>query len=143
MKAKLIFIGKNQKNQNDQLQKIEFFNSNNPQYFFAKILGIRPWVSRIDWCKGQRWGSTYIVVRLSAVKSKTDKKCIFARFRPYIRQPDDHILRIDGVEKLSFFESVISIYFSKWKSAWLSYEVLFISAPWMVSSESRKRLHSK
>ena len=41
----------------------------------------------------------YIVVRLSTVKSKTDKKCIFARFRPYIRQPDDHILRIDGVEK--------------------------------------------
>ena len=34
------------------------------------------------------------------------------------------------------------LFFSHWKSAWLSYEVSFISTPWMVCSESRKWLHS-
>ena len=34
-----------------------------------------------------------------------------------------------------------SIFFSQWKSPWLSYEVAFISALWMVSSESWKRLY--
>ena len=29
-------------------KKTEFFNSANSQYFFAKILGIGPWVSKIN-----------------------------------------------------------------------------------------------
>ena len=45
-----------------------------------------------------------------------------------------------------FFESAILNFFfqnfSQWKSAWLSYEVSFISALGMDSSESWKRLHS-
>ena len=31
--------------------------------------------------------------------------------------------------------------FSEWKSVWLSYDVSFISALWMVSSDLLKRLH--
>ena len=49
MKAKLIFIGmKQKKNLNDLLKKTEFLNSANSQYFFTKISGIGPWVSRIN-----------------------------------------------------------------------------------------------
>ena len=41
-------MGKQKKRfQNDQLKKNEFFNSANPQYFFAKVSGIGPWISRI------------------------------------------------------------------------------------------------
>jgi hypothetical protein len=46
MKQKKIFLKK--KIQNGQLQKTEFFNSANAQYFFAKFLGIGPWVSKIN-----------------------------------------------------------------------------------------------
>ena len=38
---------KSKKNQNGRLKKTEFFKIANSQYFFAKILGIGPWVSRI------------------------------------------------------------------------------------------------
>ena len=60
--------------------KKQFFNSANSQYFFTKILQIGPWVSRINWCKGHWCGSTYMVVRLSDIRSKTGKKCIFSVF---------------------------------------------------------------
>ena len=42
-----------------------------------KLSWIGPWVSRIDWCKGNWCGITYMVVRLS----KTDKQSIFCVFR--------------------------------------------------------------
>ena len=50
-----------------------------PQFwiFFSKLSWIGPWVSRIDWCKGHWCGSTYIVVRLTDICSKTGKKWIF------------------------------------------------------------------
>ena len=38
-------------------KKTEVFNSANSQYFFAKISGIGPWVSRIIWCNGHQCGS--------------------------------------------------------------------------------------
>ena len=69
-KCWLIFIGMKQKNQNSWLKKTEIFNSPNSQYFFAKISGIGPWVSRINWCKLHQCGSTYMVIRLSNVSSK-------------------------------------------------------------------------
>ena len=65
---------------------------NNTSYFFPKISGIGPCVSRINWCERQRCDSIYMVVRLSDVT--TGKKCIFcvfACFRPYIGQPDNHL----------------------------------------------------
>ena len=37
------------------------------------ISEVGPWVSRIDWCEGHWCGSTYMVVRLSDVSSKTDE----------------------------------------------------------------------
>ena len=64
MKQKNFFFLK-KKIQNGRLKKTSFFNSVNSQYFFVKISWIRPWVSRIDWCKGHQCGSTYIVIRLS------------------------------------------------------------------------------
>ena len=72
------------KNQNGRLKKRSFFNSVNSQYFFVKISWIGPWASRIDWCEGHWWGSTYMVVRLSDISSKTGKKCIFGVFRPFL-----------------------------------------------------------
>ena len=69
--------------QNGRLKKRSFFNSVNSQYFFVKISWIGPWVSRIDWCEGHWWGSTYMVVRLPDISSKMakkHKKCIFCLF---------------------------------------------------------------
>ena len=71
------------KNQNGRLKKSAFFKIANSQKFFAKILQIGPWVSRIDWCEGHWWGSMYVAVRLSDISSKTakkHKKCIFSLF---------------------------------------------------------------
>ena len=38
-----------------------------PQFsmFFMKISWIGPWVSRIDWCKGHQYDSTFMAIRLS------------------------------------------------------------------------------
>ena len=59
------------KNQNGRLKKTSFSSSANSQYFFMKISWIGPWVSRIHWCKGHWWYSTYVAVRLSDISSKT------------------------------------------------------------------------
>ena len=62
--------------------------------FLVKISWIGHWVSRIDWCKEHWFGSTFIVVRLSNIRSKTAKKCLFWDFSPflrYVRQPEGHI----------------------------------------------------
>ena len=69
-KCWLIFIWmkQNKKNQNGRL-------------IFDKISWIGPWVGRIDRCEGHWCGSTYIVVRLSDISSKTGKKCILGVFR--------------------------------------------------------------
>ena len=61
----------NQKPKTKKLNKSHFQGFANSQYFFVKILWIGPWVSRIDWCEGQRCGSTYMAVRLSDLSSKT------------------------------------------------------------------------
>ena len=55
--------------QNCQLKTTEFFKINNSQYFLWKFHGFAPWVSRIDWCKGHWFNSTYMVVRLSDISS--------------------------------------------------------------------------
>ena len=47
---------------------------------FMRIIGIGPWLSRIDWCKGHQFGSTDMVVRLSNIRPKTGKKCILSPF---------------------------------------------------------------
>jgi hypothetical protein len=53
------------------------FKTANSQNFFTKISGIGPWVGRIDSCEGHWCGSTYMVMRLSDISSKTVKKCNF------------------------------------------------------------------
>ena len=75
----LVFMGMKQKKllfkekfQNGRLKRNEILKTANSQYFFSKTSWIGPWVSTIDWC-----GSTYMVVRLSDISSKTGKKCIF------------------------------------------------------------------
>ena len=78
-----IFIFLKRKIQNGRLKKTEFFNSANSQYFFLKISGIGFWVNSINWCKSHQCGSTYMVVRLSDISSKTGKKCNFCVFRPF------------------------------------------------------------
>ena len=78
----LIFMGmKQKKSKITDSKKTEFFYSANSQYFFSKISWIDPWVSRIDCYKGHWCGSTYMVVRLSNISSKTDKKCFLCVFR--------------------------------------------------------------
>ena len=59
------------KNQNSRLKKNSFSSSANSQYFFMKISWIGPWVSRIDWCEGYWFVSTFVAVRLSDISSKT------------------------------------------------------------------------
>ena len=71
--------------QNGRLKKPSFSSSPNSQYFFMKISGIGPWVSRIGWWEGHWFGSTYMAVRLSDIRSKTAKKCLFCVFRPLLR----------------------------------------------------------
>ena len=109
----------------------------NSQYCFAKLSGMGPLVSRIDWCEGHWFGSTYMAVRLSDIRPITGKKwifCVFSHFWAYVGQPHDHIgwtksmpfasinptnprthpaqfgkkiLRIDHLAKWGFFESAI------------------------------------
>ena len=73
MKQKKIFFWKN-KIQNGRLKKRSFFKIANSQYFFVKISWSGPWVSRIHWCEGHWYGSTYMAVRLSDISSKMAKK---------------------------------------------------------------------
>ena len=75
MKQKNVFFWK--KIQNGQKNLI--FQLCQFSIFFMKISWIGPCVSRIDWCKGHWCGSTYIVVRLSDITSKTGKKCFWPR----------------------------------------------------------------
>ena len=70
--------------QNGWFSKWPFFKTANSQIFFVKISWIGPWVSRIDWCKGHWWGSTYMAVRLSDIRPKTGKICIFCVFRLFL-----------------------------------------------------------
>ena len=95
-----------------------------------KFLWIGRLVSRIDWCEGHWFVSTFVAVRLSDISSKTGKKCILeflGCFFPYAGQPHDHIvasinptnprtnpwkflekiLRIGGAGKWGFFEAAI------------------------------------
>ena len=102
-----------------------------------KFPWIGPWDSRTNWCEGYWYSSTYKVVRLSDITSKTDKKCffwVFWLFLTYVGQPHNHlswavpmafasinsanprtnpwefhekILRIGGAEKWAFFEAAI------------------------------------
>ena len=76
--------GRSKKIQNGRLKKTSFSSSASSQYFFMKISWIGPWVSRIDWCEGHWYGSTYMAVRLSDICSKTGKKCIFGVFRVFL-----------------------------------------------------------
>ena len=82
MKQKKIFFSK-KKIQNGRLKKTEFFNFVKSWANSAKISWIRSWVSRIEWCEGHPFCSTYMAVRLSDISSKTGKKhkkCIFCLF---------------------------------------------------------------
>ena len=90
-KCGLIFVGMKEffffwKNeiQNGRLKKRSFFKIANSQYFFVKILWSGPWVSRIHWCEGHWYGSTYMAVRLSDISSITGQKCIFCVFWPFL-----------------------------------------------------------
>ena len=80
-KKKIFFLKK--KIQNGRLKKTEFFNFVKSWANSAKISWIRPWVSRIEWCEGHWFCSTYMAMRLSDICSKTGKKhkkCIFCLF---------------------------------------------------------------
>ena len=133
-KKKRFFLKKKSKKADSK--KTSFCQTVNSQYFFAKLSGMGPWVSRIDWCEGHWFGSTFMAVRLSDIRTKTGKKWlfgVFSHFWAYVRQPHDNqcpshqsilltqgpiceilvtIAQLLGVaEKLSFFESAILIFF--------------------------------
>ena len=61
-----------------------FFKIANSQNLFVKILWIGPLVIRIDWREGHWLSSTYMAVRLSDIRAKTGKKCIFCVFRLFL-----------------------------------------------------------
>ena len=149
-----------------------------------KISWIGPWVSRIDWCEGHWYGSTYMAVRLSDICSKTGKKCILGVFRLFLsfcwtasqlyRLSQTNALRInqfylpkDQSMKFSWknienwqspkndfclvfwflvfgywvVQKIFFLVFLYEKNLGGSYEVAFIPALWMVSSESLKRMY--
>ena len=62
----------------------------NSQKKIVKISWIVSWVSRIDWCEGHWCSSTYMVVRLSDVSSKTAKKCILMITLVYSKRVSVH-----------------------------------------------------
>ena len=62
MKQKKIFLNKNIKMADWDFQNCQF------SIFFTKILGIGPWVYRINWCERHEFGSTYMAVRLSEIR---------------------------------------------------------------------------
>ena len=70
--------------QNGRLKKTMFFKTVNSQYFFAKLSGIGPWVSRINWCEGHQCDSTNMVVRLSDIRPKTDKNAKMVPMRSWV-----------------------------------------------------------
>ena len=82
--SKKKFFFSKKKIQNGRLKKTSFCQTVNSQYFFAKLSGMGPWVSRIDWCEGHWFGSTYMAVRLSDIRPKTGKKWIFCVFYPFL-----------------------------------------------------------
>ena len=89
MKQKKIFFLK-KKIQNGRLKKTEFFNIAKSWAISAKISWMGPWDSRIDWCEGHWFCSTYMAVTLSDISSKTVKKCIFGVFRPFLSLRHSH-----------------------------------------------------
>ena len=80
MKQKKFQNGRLKKFKMAASKKTSFSSSANSQYFFMKFPWIGPWDSRINWCEGHWYSSTYKVVRLSDISSKTDKKCFFVCF---------------------------------------------------------------
>ena len=54
-------------------KKQSFSKSPILKIFQWKFHGLIPWVNRIDWWKGHWCGSTYMVVRLFEIRSKTAK----------------------------------------------------------------------
>ena len=66
---------------NNQKQKKAFSSSDNSQYFFTKISGICPWVSRINWCKGHWWCYMVGCQALQCnLKKGVKTQCIFTPF---------------------------------------------------------------
>ena len=75
-------------------KKLSFSTTPKSWAITAKISWIGPWVSRIDWCEGHWFGTTYMAVRLSDMSSKqpkNTKNAYFACFWAYIGQPHGHI----------------------------------------------------
>ena len=64
-------------------------------------------ISRIHWCKGLWYGSTYMAVRLSAISSKTGQKCIFCVFWPFssLCQTASRLYRLSHTNALRINES--------------------------------------
>ena len=66
-----------------QTQKNWVFQNHQFSIFFAKISGIGPWVSRINWCPASIWPNIY--------GHQARLKMHFLCFIPFVEQPDDHI----------------------------------------------------
>ena len=52
-------------------KKTYVFQNRQFSIFFAKLIGFGPWVSRINFWKGNQCDSTHMVVRLSDIRPKT------------------------------------------------------------------------
>ena len=84
MKQKKKFFFMQKKIQNGRFFKMAVFQNRQFSKFFVKMSWIGPWVCRINWCEGHWCSSTYMVVRLSDIRAKTGKKCIFCVFRLFL-----------------------------------------------------------
>ena len=91
--------------------------------FFTKISGIGPWVSIINWCEVHWCGSTYIVIRLSDVSLMTIYyikglriNLSYIPMNKSLKFSQNKKVRINVIEKLSFFVLAILIFFTS--SSW-------------------------
>ena len=143
MKAMVIFIEKKQKQ-----NKMSFSSSANSQYFFSLLSpGCLAHAQ-----KGVKMHFCVFTPFLSLSDSVDDYKALSMPFAS-IYPTDPRINPWNFCEKnwelaelenaffvFLFFGHWVFQFFSQWKSAWLSYEVSFISALWIVSSEYWKSL---
>ena len=121
-------------------KKLSFSTTTKSWAIAAKISWIGPWVSRIDWCEGHWCGSTYMVVRLSYISSKTGKKCIFCVFRlflslcwtawwPYQLSHNNALRIISSYEPKD--QSLEKKFQKKWELAELENELFFRGPFWI------------
>ena len=127
--------------QQQKTKQKSFSRLANSQYFFLKISGIGAWMCRTDWWEGHWCCSTYLVVRLSDISSKTGKNAFFVFlgcFWAYAGQLHNHIASINSTNPRTnpknFHKKILRI---GWAGKWPFFRRLF----WIFFASSYQKTH--